>query len=176
MPEELGERASETVRRLFHDEWDPTATFGFDPTLDPATSDDALPIHFGNYDSDLADPQVSITQPQGETTMGGERWSGKNADGGMNQFRRGQVLVQVWAETGTTYNGETPQDVLYAIRTEAERIIGAFEDGPDSGPNAGIIWSFSSAWNGRMAEEEADEPAPTWQSQVTVTYDWERQT
>lgn len=176
MPIELDEAATKTVRRLLYENWDPSNTAGYDPTLDPASDDDGLPMLYGNYVSTRSDPQVTISQPQGEHPVGGGRWTGMRNDGGMNQYRRGLVFIQCWAQASGTYNGESPQDVLYLLRVECERIIGEFDKGPTSGPNAGKIWSFSSEWSGRFAEEMDDQADPTWQSQIVVTYDWERQT
>lgn len=173
MPEQLDEQAAKTVRRLLHDNWDPTNTLQYDPTLDPSNTSDALPLHFGNYSSDLPDPQVSVAQPQGEFTVGG-RWSGKNSStGGMNQYRRGLILVQCWATTGDDYNGENARDIIELLRHEVERVIGQFTDGPAPGETNDHIWSFSTSWEGRFPDPDA-ETSPTWQSQVMVTYDWER--
>lgn len=175
--QELDEPATETVRRLLYDGWTPANTAEYDPTLDPAANDAALPMHFGNYTGELPDPQVSITQPQGETTVGG-RWSGSNsATGEMNQLRRGMILVQCWAETGRTYGPAsdlTADELLPLLRHEVERILGGQTRGPASGANSGVIWSFSTQWDGRFADPQTDSETPMMQSQVRVTYDWER--
>lgn len=174
--EQLDEQATHTVRRLLHENWDPGTTAGYDPTLNPETEGDALPLHFGNYNGDLPDPQVSIAQPQGEFTIGG-RWSGKNMQADkMVQFRRGLVLVQCWATSGTTYNnGQTAKDIVATLREEVERVLGQFDQGPTSGANANVIVSFSTQWDGRFPDPETDTTQPTWQSQVRVTYDWDRE-
>lgn len=176
MADQLDEPATNTIRRLLYENWDPSETAGYDPTLDPASNDNGLPMLYGGYVSTRQDPQVTIAQPQGEHIVAGNRWSGKNSDGGMNQYRRGLVFVQTWAKASDTYNGETPQDILHAIRTHVEHILGEFDEGPTDGPNAGLIWSFSTEWAGRFANEVDDQGDPSWQSQVVVTYDWERQT
>lgn len=172
MPESLDEPATKTIRRLLYQNWEPTNTHGYDPSLNPSTDSDALPLHYGNYNSDLPDPQISIAQPQGERTVGG-RWSGKNMQTGeMNQFRRGTPLIQCWAEYDGAYNdGEDAQDLVRSLRVEVERILGNFDQGPVAGGNSDIIWSFSVRWDGRFPD---DEVPPTWQSQLSVTYDWER--
>lgn len=176
MAEQLEEQAGRTVRRLLYNNWTPSETLGYDPTLDPASSDDALPLHFGNYNSDLADPQISVAQPQGEATVGG-RWSGKNMQtDSMNQFRRGFVLVQCWAESGADYNGETAKEVVSTLRQEVEDVMSDFDRGPtDGGANDGVITSFSTQWEGRLPDPTNDSVTPTWQSQVRVVYDWDRQ-
>lgn len=174
MPQQLDEEATKTVRRLLYENWVDTNAIGYDPTLDPEAESDALPIHFGNYNGDLPDPQISITQPQGEFTIGG-RWSGKNmTTGEMNQFRRGTILVQCWAESGADYNGYAAKDVVHFLRNEVERIVNEHVEGPAAGEKNDDIWSFSSEWNGRFPDPMEDPATPTWQSQVTVTYDWER--
>lgn len=172
----LDEPATETVRRLLHDDWTPSNTADYDPTLDPASNSNALPLHFGSYVGELPDPQISITQPQGEFTVDG-RWSGQNsATGDMNQFRRGMILVQCWAESGEQYgpNDLVVEELLPLLRTEVERIIDSYTLGPGSGSNSGVIWTFSTQWDGRFADPQTDTETPKWQSQVRVTYDWER--
>lgn len=176
--EQLDEPATHTVRRLLYTNWDPTNTNGYDPTLDPEQNSDGLPLHYGNHNAELPDPQVSLAQPQGEFNVGGERWSGKNMGADrMVQHRRGAVLVQCWAESATTYNnGEAAEAVVQTLRQEVERVIGLFDEGPtDGGANDGIITSFSTTWDGRFPDPQEDRTAPEWQSQVRVTYDWDRE-
>lgn len=177
MPEQLDEQATDTVRRLLYENVVAANMAGYDPTL-PRDDANSLPIHYGNYVASYPDPQISIGQPQGEFTVDGDRWSGKRNDGGFNQYRRGQILVQCWASADEApyNNGLDAPDILALIRPEVERVMGGYELGPDAGANAGVIWSFSTQWEGRFSPDATDDPNPTWQSQVVVTYDWERET
>lgn len=178
MATSLDEEADRTIRRLLRDNWEPSNTAGYGPDSSHADQTDLLPIHFGNYDSELADPQISLNQTQGEFTVGNSRWSGKNsATGGMNQFRRGMVIVQGWAVDKQTYNnGLKPDGILPLIRREVERVVGLFEvSGPESGSNSDKIHSFSSEWNGRIPKAQGDDTNVTWQTQMTITYDWTRE-
>ena len=182
MPAHLDEQAARTVRRMLRTHWEPSNTAGYAPDTSHADATDVLPIHFGNYDSDLSDPQISLNQTQGEFTItnSGGRWSGKNSStGGMNQLRRGMVTVQCWAVDNVTYNGDHDADnLLPLLRHEVERAMGVVANtGPtDGGPNTGVIHSFSVEWNGRQPKAQGDDTNVTWQSQLTVTYDWTRET
>lgn len=177
MAKQLDEQAADTLRRLLRHHWEPSNTEGYGPDSSHPDTTDLLPIHFGNYDSELSDPQLSLNQTQGEFIVGGARWSGKNsATGQMNQFRRGQIIVQCWAVEGQTYNGDhDADDLLPLLRHEVERIVGDNTDGPSSGANAEKIHSFSVEWNGRMPKAQGDDTNVTWQSQLTATYDWTRE-
>lgn len=175
MPAALEEQANRTIRRLLYQDWEPSNTLGYAPDVAHTDAVAQLPIHYGNYNAELSDPQISVVQPQGEFTVGG-RWSGKrNGTAAMNQYRRGMVIVQCWAESGSSYQGEDAQDTVSVLRVEVERVLGAYADGPSSGPNAGVITALSTQWDGRFPETNNEVTAPPWQSQVTVTYDWERQ-
>lgn len=177
MPEQLDEEADRTIRRLLYEQWEPANTGNYGPDSSDADADALIPLHYGVYDAELADPQISLNQTQGEFTQDGGRWSGKNsATGGMNQHRAGLVIIQCWAVGKKDYDGYNADTVVELLRKEVERIIGDYHLGPASGPNSDKIHSFSSEWNGRSAEMADGETTVRWQSQVTVTYTWTRET
>lgn len=168
MPEQLSTQPDEQVRNLLVTDWVPANTQSYDPTLDPASDPNALPITFGNYVSDLPDPQVSLAVPQGEFNADGStHWSGAQGDGsGLNQWREGFVLVQCWASAGTDYNGVSARVVTKLLSDEVERVIGAYQHGVDE------LQLLAPHWDGRFPDPDVGETM--WQSQVRVSYQWER--
>lgn len=162
MPEQLAETPEKTIRDLLIAEWDSSNTNGYDPTLtmgDP----DLLPIHFGNYNSELSDPQISIRNAAGEdnTTAGIDP-----GGGGATWIRVGDPLIQCWAEDDVEYNGGlNAEDTVRTLRYEAERIIHANNTGQDE------LFQLFPNWEGRFPDPD-DVSSPTWQSQLRVTYSW----
>lgn len=161
MPNQLTESPETTVRDLFVNNWIPSNTASYDPTL-AAGDSNLLPIHFGNYDSSLSDPQISITNSTGEdNTQAGIDPSG----GGPTWIRVGDPIVQCWAEQDATYNGEGAEDMVRLLRLECERIIHANATG------ANELFRLFPNWEGRFPDPD-DVTSPMWQSQIRVTYSW----
>lgn len=162
MPTQLTEKPSKTVRDLLFNNWNAANTNSYDPNL-PAGDSNLLPIHYGNYNSSLSDPQISITNNEGEdnTTFGIDP-----GGGGATHFRNGAVLVQVWAEDDVEYNGGlNAEDTVETLRLEAERVIHANSTG------AGELLKLFPEWSGRFPDPD-DVQTPTWQSQLRVNYEW----
>lgn len=161
MPNQLSEPPEDTIRDLFLDDWIPSNTADYDPNL-AAGDSNLLPIHQGNYDSTLSDPQISITVPGGEdNTNPGIDPGG----GGRTWFRMGDPLVQCWAEKGEKYNAEQADDMVRLLRLECERIVHKHSTG------AGELFELSPRWEGRFPDPD-DVTSPKWQSQLRVTYTW----
>lgn len=162
MPAQLSEKPSETIRDLLVANWNPSNTNSYDPTLS-AGDPDLLPIHYGNYDSTLPDPQISITNSAGEdNTIPGIDPGG----GGATWIRAGDPIVQCWAEDDVEYNGGlNAEDTVENLRLEAERIIHANTTG------AGELLSLTPIWEGRFPDPD-DVASPKWQDQMRVTYTW----
>lgn len=161
MPNQLSEPPETTIRDLLVNNWVPSNTASYDPTL-AAGDSDLLPIHEGNYNSSLSDPQISITRPGGEdNTIPGMDPGG----GGPTWIRAGDPLVQCWAEKDTKYNGEQAEDMVRLLRLECERIIHANATG------ANELFQLFPRWDGRFPDPD-DVTSPRWQSQLRISYTW----
>lgn len=163
MQERLSKPANRLLRQLCYEEWDPAKTHGYDPQNREGNTE--LPMHYGNYESDLPNPQISFTHPQGENII----TRGKRGDGTTTQHRRGFVIVQCWGDIDEVYGTAevTADQITDALREEVERIVHTHERG-DHAETPGLegLWS---EWEGAFPDPEDDEK---WQSQVTVYYEW----
>lgn len=162
MPNQLSEKPQTTIRDLLVNNWVPGNTASYDPTV-AASDSNSLPIHEGNHDSTLSDPQISITHPSGElNTIPGMDPGG----GGAQWIREGEPIVQCWAEDDTTYNnGNDAEATVRLLRLECERVIHANNTG------SGELFRLFPIWDGRFPDPE-DYSSPMWQSQLRVNYTW----
>lgn len=130
MPTRLSDNVLTLIRELLVNNWDPTATAGYDPTLAPSDSNFLL-VHTGSYSYNPSDPQVALpTFEEGTLGGGATGYSGMAADGtGANQDRDGTVFINCWAEGEADYNGEHPQDLVDLLVGEVARILLANQTG-----------------------------------------------
>lgn len=167
MPQQLTQQARRAVRELIQTEWTPTNVHGYDVTQDPMSTNTGMALHYGNYTSDLPDPQISLAQPQGEFTSDGVAWSGLQSGQGLTQFRTGFVLVQCWATGGNEYRDDVPAERLVDdVREEVERCVGVYQLG------YGELESLSPHYDGTFPDPEAQEAR--WQAQLRVRYQWNK--
>jgi hypothetical protein len=165
MPTELSKKAEQKIRDILVNNWDATNTAGYDPTSTPSDAD-FVRIHDGTYEASYADPQISITHPNGESVASATNYSGFQGDGsGLNQDRVGNPLIQCWAETldDGDYRGESAEDIVRLLRLEVERVVQAHASADPE------FFYVSVEWDGRNPDNTA---TPTWQSQLTAQYQW----
>lgn len=172
MPTSLPKHPALIIRDLLVNNWDPSNTSSYDPSITDPTDSNFLAISRGWYTVGGGhDPYVGLTN-FGEGVLGGGQtgFSSMQGDGsGVGQVRDGTGLITVFAEADADYNGERAADIVDQIRTEIERI--ALEDVPFGGTTD--FKHFSTSFDSESTDTDVDPPVE--QQQCSAGYSWFRQ-
>lgn len=125
MPDEAPETL---VQDLLESEWKSGNTFGFTPD-----------IHYGWFDEETTNPEVTVSQSEGSTVDGGQTgYESINQNGVPGQEFAGTVPVNVWSRRSDMSgpNTDNPRQYNYQATEEIKRIIKANADKPTN-PNTG---------------------------------------
>lgn len=169
MATRLTQRPEKTFRDLFEANWTPGNTSGYDPTATAGTTT-WLPIHFGEYEGDMRDPQIVLSNFAENVLGGGTALaSGVAGDGsGVTQDRVGSGLATVFAEVGGSYrSSDNAETTVFLIRSELEAIVQAAGE-----TGYGDFRYVGSRYDGGSTPPNAT--PPVYQEQVFLRYGWEK--
>jgi len=163
MPEEAPEVL---VHDLLDDAsgWDSTNTYDFKPD-----------IHYGWFDEDNENPEVTVGQAEDSVVNGGDTgYSSLNQNGEPGQDFAGTVEVNVWARRLDMSGPSTgnPRVFNYAATEEIRRIIKNNADTPLN-PVTGNQPVESIAWLSREAFVEDERRKTVFRYLVTIGYTYE---
>ena len=177
MPSKLPKHPAYILRNLLRHNWNPTATSGLDPDIDPAEPT-GLSMNRGWFNSIRHPVHVAIRSTSGEDVLDGgdSGYSGFDPSGeGGTQTRMGDLDVTVFAEGDSEYGTDNldADDMRDAIREEIEDIVMAAQGQGDRDVSMPDAWeSLSSRWDGDP--NDTDVSPTVFISAISVTYSWER--
>lgn len=135
-------------------------------------------IHTGWYDFGSSDPQVTVTDTEEGVMDGGVTGhTAGTGNGGVVQYRVGQMLVNCWAGTyedmeGQGANGSdvSPKAASYDMANEVHRIMQENASGTTDDSGNKQLHSLSTTDAQRMADDNRDPTIFRYQTIVEYTY------
>lgn len=174
----LSESPERLVAQFLVDNWNPSNTVGFDPTVTNASSSAFMPIVTSQDEVGEIYPSITITFSN-ETTAGPSTYDFLTDDG-PGQVRDGSLLSTAQAEdtahidaqsgyTGEpgTYNRVTAETLVDVLNNEVERIT--LENAT---PNNELMYIGSQP--SADIPDDTDQDPTVRQSQIEIRYSWLR--
>jgi hypothetical protein len=160
MPEEAPETL---VHDLLEDSWVASNTYDFKPD-----------IHYGWFDDDGGNPQLTIGQPEDSTVSGGDTgYQSINQSGEPGQEFAGTVDLNVWSRRSDMSGPSTgnPRQYNYQVTEEIRRIIRNNADQPVN-PRTGNTPVEVVAWLSREPFQETERRKVVFRYLVTVGFNY----
>lgn len=168
MPSSLSERRDLKVRNLIYDNWNPSNTNGYDPSLD-TDKNLFVPVTTNWYAYGEHNPAITITNFNGNIIGGGESgWTGMQGDGsGVNQDRDETGRLTIHIEHDQMYNGLGAREQAKLFRDEISGIVQRNASGD------GEVFNFSITPFESSPQNELD-GVTVFQFQAEVGFDWQK--